>query len=306
MGDRRYNSFLAVVDEGSFSEGARREMLTQPTVSRQVASLEKELGVRLLDRSGTAARLTEAGAVAEGYLRRICELERELRQSLMPFGGPPREHVVCCPDNMGTYDYATFRRVVQCAQVHWGPNVRVEPTPPPEALRTLLEEGKVNAAFALIEPTVGEGSALCASVLLTAPQFILCAEGHRLAGYAEVRPADLAGTTVLLPADDQQNTRLFADALSGADVRGVRFEPSPTTASMLALLGAGDKVGFSTFPIRDVGGVCCVPYRATRYFHLGLIWARDREGLLPAGFVRDVEAIYREEHPGWVAETACG
>lgn len=244
--------------------------------------------------------------MAEGYLRRIRELERELQRNLAPFDGTLREHVVCCPDNMVTYDNETFRRVVQCAQGYWGPGVRVQPTPAPDVLRTMLEEGKADVAFALIEPTVGETDTLRASVLLTAFQYILCAEGHRLAARAEVGPADLAGETVLLPADDLQNTRLFAEAVREAGVRDVRFEHSPTTASMLALLGLGDMVGFSAFPVRDVEGVRCLPYRAAKHFHLGLVWARNREELLPAGFVRDVEDIYREEHPDWRTETACG
>jgi DNA-binding transcriptional LysR family regulator len=38
-------SFLAVYDEGSLSGAARRLGLTQPTLGRQIAELEKDLGV---------------------------------------------------------------------------------------------------------------------------------------------------------------------------------------------------------------------------------------------------------------------
>ncbi len=54
-------SFLATVEEGSFSAAARALGLTQPTLGRQVAALEADLGVTLFERLGKALILTEAG-----------------------------------------------------------------------------------------------------------------------------------------------------------------------------------------------------------------------------------------------------
>lgn len=54
-------SFLATVEEGSFSAAARVLGLTQPTLGRQVAGLEADLGVTLFERVGKALVLTEAG-----------------------------------------------------------------------------------------------------------------------------------------------------------------------------------------------------------------------------------------------------
>ncbi len=61
--------FVRVARGGSFSEAARELGITQPTASRIVAALEKQVGVALLTRSTRALRLTEAGA---DYLTR-CE-----------------------------------------------------------------------------------------------------------------------------------------------------------------------------------------------------------------------------------------
>lgn len=54
-------SFLATVEEGSFSAAARALRLTQPTLGRQVAGLEADLGVTLFERVGKTLILTEAG-----------------------------------------------------------------------------------------------------------------------------------------------------------------------------------------------------------------------------------------------------
>lgn len=54
--------FAKVVEANSFSEAARRLKMPISTVSRRIAELEDELGVRLLDRSTRNLRLTELGA----------------------------------------------------------------------------------------------------------------------------------------------------------------------------------------------------------------------------------------------------
>jgi DNA-binding transcriptional LysR family regulator len=54
--------FVRVARGGSFSAAARESGMTQPTVSRIVAALEKQIGIALLTRSTRAVALTEAGA----------------------------------------------------------------------------------------------------------------------------------------------------------------------------------------------------------------------------------------------------
>jgi len=54
--------FAIVAEANSFSEGARRLRIPVSTVSRQVADLEAQLGVRLLERSTRSVRLTSIGA----------------------------------------------------------------------------------------------------------------------------------------------------------------------------------------------------------------------------------------------------
>ena len=52
---------LAVVEEGSFRRAARRLVMTQPPLSREVRRLERELGVELFDRTSRPVALTLAG-----------------------------------------------------------------------------------------------------------------------------------------------------------------------------------------------------------------------------------------------------
>ncbi|MEM1201373.1 MAG: LysR family transcriptional regulator [Pseudomonadota bacterium] len=54
-------AFLVTAEEGSLSAAARALGLTQPTLGRQVAGLEAELGVSLFERVGTSLTLTQTG-----------------------------------------------------------------------------------------------------------------------------------------------------------------------------------------------------------------------------------------------------
>ena len=58
---RHLRSFLAVAEEGSFTAGAARLFLSQQQISRQVAQMERELGVQLFARTTRSVELTEVG-----------------------------------------------------------------------------------------------------------------------------------------------------------------------------------------------------------------------------------------------------
>lgn len=58
---RHIRYFLAVVEHRNFTRAAEALHVSQPTLSQQIRQLEDTLGVQLLDRSGRAVRLTDAG-----------------------------------------------------------------------------------------------------------------------------------------------------------------------------------------------------------------------------------------------------
>jgi DNA-binding transcriptional LysR family regulator len=60
---RRLLTFRKVARLGSFSRAAEELSLTQPAVSQQILSLERQLGIRLIDRGPGGLGLTAAGAL---------------------------------------------------------------------------------------------------------------------------------------------------------------------------------------------------------------------------------------------------
>ena len=72
-------TYLEVVKLGSFSEVAKKLSISQPAVSFQIQKLERDLGLRLIDRGQKAITMTEAGRC----LLRFAEAVEEERAHLM-------------------------------------------------------------------------------------------------------------------------------------------------------------------------------------------------------------------------------
>src|SRR5438270_7616228 len=66
--------FAKVIEASSFSEAARRLNMPISTVSRRIAELEDQLGVRLVERSTRNLRLTELGAEVLEHAIRTAEI----------------------------------------------------------------------------------------------------------------------------------------------------------------------------------------------------------------------------------------
>src|SRR3954452_23657124 len=82
MDPRRVLTFRAVAHQRSFSRAARALALSQPAVSTQVASLEREIGARLLAREPGGLRLTREGEILLEHADAIAERFQLAEQQL--------------------------------------------------------------------------------------------------------------------------------------------------------------------------------------------------------------------------------
>jgi DNA-binding transcriptional LysR family regulator len=74
---RHLRYFVAVAEALSFRKAAARLSISEPAVSQQVADLEDELGLRLLNRNSRRVELTEIGRVFLGGARRTLASAKE-------------------------------------------------------------------------------------------------------------------------------------------------------------------------------------------------------------------------------------
>jgi DNA-binding transcriptional LysR family regulator len=88
---RKLTAFVAVAEEGGMSAASRRLHISQPALSQTVGSLERQLGLKLLERSSTGVRPTEAGsallAEARAILSRHDQALRRMAEFTVVGGG---------------------------------------------------------------------------------------------------------------------------------------------------------------------------------------------------------------------------
>ena len=90
---RQLESLVAIADGGSFSRAAITLNLAQPSLSRQMAQLEAELGQRLLVRTGRGVELTAAGEVFILHAREMLDTARRARDAMHDLGTEPSGRV---------------------------------------------------------------------------------------------------------------------------------------------------------------------------------------------------------------------
>ncbi len=84
---QQLRALVFVAEAGSVTEGARRLLLTQPAVTRQIRALEEELGGTLFDRTTKPIIPTPLGKTALERARRILQMSEEFRAAVSADAG---------------------------------------------------------------------------------------------------------------------------------------------------------------------------------------------------------------------------
>ena len=85
MDIKQLEAFARVVENNSFSKTAELLHLTQPTISAHIASLEKELKIKLIVRTTKEIYPSDAGKLLYEYARKILQLREEAEEAIQAF-----------------------------------------------------------------------------------------------------------------------------------------------------------------------------------------------------------------------------
>lgn len=107
-GERELEAFVAVVDCGSVSVAAERLIRTQPTVSRQIASLERQVGAALFRRMPQGMVKTYAGDRLEPMARDLVRRGRRAREVMTGVVQKERSFVAAAPEMTSVLVLAPF------------------------------------------------------------------------------------------------------------------------------------------------------------------------------------------------------
>ena len=189
---RLLRPFVALADELHFGRAAERLHVTQPALSQQIARLERQLGVRLFDRTRTRVELTEAGAAMLPAARTAVDAAAAAAEIARGYAGGDRGEL-----RLGLSPGAHYVAQPLLAEfARRRPRVRVRARQDSSgALAEQVADGRLELALGFCtEPRDG---VVCAH-LRDEPVVVAVAAGHPLAGRDRVALADLAGETLAL------------------------------------------------------------------------------------------------------------
>ncbi|SPA02496.1 Regulatory protein, LysR:LysR, substrate-binding [Cupriavidus taiwanensis] len=256
-------TFVRIVEAGSLSLAAAQLQTTQPTISRRLQTLERLLGVRLLQRSTHAMKLTEDGA-------RCYERARELVADWARFEADVR--------GVGRAPSGTLRVVVPHAfgqQVLVGPLADYLRQYPQVAVEWLLHDRTPDFIAEAIDCAIHVGEVhepgLVAVRLAEVPRAVIAAPSLFDGKPLPRRPQDLESLPWLALRTFYRNEIVLQHRQTQAR-QGLAFAPRMSTDSLYALhaaarLGLGVAVGSSWIFADDIA--------SGRLLHLLPQWQAD-------------------------------
>jgi LysR family hca operon transcriptional activator len=193
---RHLRYFIAVAEEGSFLHAAERRLHTaQPSLSRQIRDLEREVGVKLLDRKSRGVALTAAGRVFLDYARfALMQLDAAAEAARRAEQAPKPSFTVGFLAGQELEWLPEMLRILR--EESPGTDISISSHSSPELAAGLMQ-GKIDAAILRREK---ETTGLTFKFLIKEPLLVLLPATHRLAARKAVRPQDLAGEIFISPA----------------------------------------------------------------------------------------------------------
>ena len=146
--------FLTVAKEQSFTKAAEQLHITQPTLSRQMAAFEEELGVTLFIRSGKKISLTDEGILLKRRALEILNLEERMLEELKG-----KEEVVEGTVTIGCGEFAAVETLAKICKTYKEkyPLVQIVlHTATADAVYEMMNKGLVDIAL-FMEPVDTEG-----------------------------------------------------------------------------------------------------------------------------------------------------
>lgn len=186
MDSRRLRYFVQIVDSGSITRAAALSGVAQPALSQQLAILENELKVKLLERSVSGVKPTAAGRIlyarAQAILRQFDDLRDAVHREVTPLSGTV---IVGMPPTMlARFGLPLIGKVCsQHPEMHL--QIREEGS---LVLHELLSTGKIELSISATRPegvVTGE-EILTEAIVLMYPPSMSIPEGATLADLARL------------------------------------------------------------------------------------------------------------------------
>jgi DNA-binding transcriptional LysR family regulator len=231
---RQLRAFLAVARQRHFRRAADHLHLSQPAVSRHIADLEAELGVRLFDRNTREVVPTEAGRYLESAIERVLDelegvlghvhSEGERRRGKVRIASVPTLSASLMPSC-----------IADCAREYPELTIQLH-----DQAQTLVLDsvrgGEVDFGIAIDPP---EGGDFDCETILRDPFHLACRPDHPFARLKTVSWKKLQGQPLILLDYSSGSRRLIDHALRKYDIDADVVQQTGHTHTAFRMVEAG-------------------------------------------------------------------
>ncbi len=231
--------FLAVAGELNFARAAERLHVTQPAVTQQIHSLEKELGVKLFRRTTRVVRLTEEGFLFLVDAQRMVDISaRAIKRFADPEQREIRTFSIGCFGYTPLFALSGVLRQLKQRHPDLHPRLRAAPFSP---LYRLLEDEEIDVLLGYRED---DGKKIAASYREVAKVPIVCVGRPEsgLAGRTHITLDDLRQHKLILLYPERAQAdiaQIQGQLIGGRSARDLYFCESAEAGMVLAEAGLG-------------------------------------------------------------------
>ncbi len=267
---------VKVAECGNVTEAARRLFVSQPSVTAAVRDLEREMGVRIFDRTSKGVTLTEEGETFLGYARQVLE-QADLLESRYKAAADPAPHfsVSCQHYSFAVNAFVDVIRQFDANRYDF--TLREEETYEiiDDVARMRSELGVLYLSARnreVLEREIRAHDLVFEPLFRARPHVFLCAE-HPLAGRESLTLDDLADYPFLSYEQGSHNSFYYAEELVGAlDCRrNIRVRDRATLFNLL--IGLNGFTVCSGVISRELNGpsIVSVPLELDEYMEVGTL-----------------------------------
>lgn len=275
--------FLAIAEEGNITSASARLHVGQPTLSRQIKDLERELGQPLVERQSHGVRLTTEGQLLRGYAEEMVEIaDRVLAEFGAMRNKPLGDVYIGGAETDQLRSLAAPIRRARASQ----PTMRVHFTAGNLAdLASKLDRGLID--FAILSQPANLSKYETIDLPVQESWVVYTRQDSPLARKKKLTRDDLAGEPLIM---SEQVASKRAAGNNVAEWFGDAFDQLNIVATFNLMYGAAAfaKEGLGSLltwdklvSVPDEGELVSIPLEPPLYSWLALAWPRDRQ-LSPA------------------------
>lgn len=288
---RHLRYFVVVAEELHFNRAAERLHMQQPPLSTQIRQLEKELDVKLLERTTRSVQLTEAGSAFLDKAREILHLVEGsadvARRAAQGIIGELQ---------MGFSGSATYSTLPVVASIFREEFPHAALGTQGELLSAPLVEGllqrRLDVCFGRLRYDVPE---LDSFVVREEELSVILPARHRLAENDEIDLAELAGDDFVTPTG-RAGSAIYEATIQACKTAGffpTIVQETSQTATLVSLVASGFGVALAPESVRhlNITGAAHRRLSSPRVpTELQAIWRRDNDAPLLRQFLRAIES----------------